>query len=238
MGQQLQNRRFGEGFGFHALFRQPCFELGWAVGVLQPGDRAGLLQMGALEPLVTADGLGHQGAVQQDTPVVDALVEMVVVPLFRRNRKAGQLLLNGHLRLHIPKVIGFEGNPLLRGVCRKPAEGGAILGLSRRAEITHQVFAFLELLFLQPQHGAHPFQREGQTQSSRPHHGAVPGVRVQVSSDRVPQVSGKTHPLELGVEGPLGHSRVGQRRQYIGRDALTGGEIHHLDGTAVHRIAE
>ena len=57
--------------------------------------------MGAFEPFVTADGLGHQGAVQQDTPVIDALVEMVVVPLFRGNREAGQLLLNGHLRLHI-----------------------------------------------------------------------------------------------------------------------------------------
>ena len=163
---------------------------------------------------------------------------MVVVPLFRRNRKAGQLLLNGHFRLHIPEVIGFEGGPLLRGVCGKPAEGGAIPGLSRRTEIAHQVFAFLELLLLQTQHGAHPFQREWQAQSSRPHHGAVPGVRVQISSDRVPQVPGKTHPLELGVEGPLGHSRVGQRRQYIGRDALTGGEIHHLGGAAVHRIAE
>ena len=83
MGQQFQNGRFGEGFGFHALFRQPCFELGGTVGVLQPGDGAGLLQMGALEPFVTADGLGHKCAVQQDAPVVDALVEMVVVPLFR-----------------------------------------------------------------------------------------------------------------------------------------------------------
>ena len=86
-GQKLQHGRFGEGFGFHALFRQPRFELGGAVGVLQPGDGSGLFQVGALEPLVTADGLGHQGAVQQDTPVVDALVEMVVLPLFRRNRK-------------------------------------------------------------------------------------------------------------------------------------------------------
>ena len=57
-------------------------------------------------------------------------------------------------------------------------------------------------------------------------------------SDRVPQVPGETHPLELGVEGPLGNSRVSQRRLNIGGDALTGGEIHHPDGAAVHGIAE
>ena len=194
--------------------------------------------MSALELLIAADSLSYQGAVQQDAPVVDALVEMVVVPLFRGNREPGQLLLNGHLRLHIPEVVGFEGRPLLRRICGKAAEGGAIPGLCRRAEIAHQVFALLELLLLQPQHGAHPLQRKGQSQGSRPHHGAVPGVRVQISSDRVPQVPGKTHPLELGVEGPLGNSRVDQRGQRIGRDALTGGEIHHLDGATVHGIAE
>ena len=74
--------------------------------------------MGALEPLVTADGLSHQGAVQQDAPVIDALVEMVVLPLFLRDRETGQLLLNGHLRLHIPEVVGLERGPLLRRVCR------------------------------------------------------------------------------------------------------------------------
>ena len=206
--------------------------------ILQPGDRAGLFQMGALEPLVTTDGLGHQGAVQQNAPVVDALVEMVVLPLLLGDRETGQSLLDGHLRLYIPEVVGFEGGPLLRRVCRKAAKGGAIPGLRRCAEIAHQVFALLEFLLLQAQHGAGPLQREGQTQGSRPHHGAVPGVGVQVLSDRVPQVPGETHPLELCVEGPLGHRRVCQRSQHIGGDAFADGEIHHPDGAAVHGIAE
>ena len=238
MEQKFQYGCFGEGLGFHTLFRQPRFELGGAVGVLQPGDRAGLFQMGALEPLVTTDGLGHQGAVQQNAPVVDALVEMVVLPLLLGDRETGQSLLDGHLRLYIPEVVGFEGGPLLRRVCRKAAKGGAIPGLRRCAEIAHQVFALLEFLLLQAQHGAGPLQREGQTQGSRPHHGAVPGVGVQVLSDRVPQVPGETHPLELCVEGPLGHRRVCQRSQHIGGDAFADGEIHHPDGAAVHGIAE
>ena len=57
-------------------------------------------------------------------------------------------------------------------------------------------------------------------------------------SDRVPQVPGETHPLELCVEGPLGHRRVCQRSQHIGGDAFADGEIHHPDGAAVHGIAE
>lgn len=132
------------------------------------------------------------------------------------------------------KAAHFSGASV--GRRRKAEPSLAFAGV--RAEIAHQVFALLELLLLQTQHGAGPFQREGQTQGSRPHHGAVPGVGVQVLSNRVPQVPGETHPLELCVEGPLGHRCVGQRSQHIGGDALTGGEIHHLDGATVHGIAE
>ena len=74
--------------------------------------------MGALEPLVTADSLGHQSAVQQNAPVVDALVEMVVLPLLLGDRETGQFLLDGHLRLHISDVVSLERQPFIRGVFR------------------------------------------------------------------------------------------------------------------------
>ena len=88
LGQKLLDGRFGERASFHTSFHEPCLELGGAVGVLQAGHRAGLFQMGAFELLIAADGLCHQGAVQQDSPVVDALVEMVVIPLFRGDRES------------------------------------------------------------------------------------------------------------------------------------------------------
>ena len=74
--------------------------------------------MRPLEALVAANRLGDEGAVEHDAPVVDLLIEGVVAPLGFRDRELGELLLNGHFRFHISKVVGFEQRPFLRRICR------------------------------------------------------------------------------------------------------------------------
>ena len=78
--QHLQDGSLRQGLRFHATLGQPLFELGWAVGVLQPGNGAGLLHVGALELIIAGNGLSHHRHVQHDSTVVDLLVKVVITP--------------------------------------------------------------------------------------------------------------------------------------------------------------
>ena len=217
---------------------QPLFHLLDGVGVFQisqPPHLGGQLFTGAG---VHADGLTNQLHVYSDTPIVDLLVEMILVPDGLRHREPGQLLLDGHLRFHIPEVVGFEPFPFLRGVLRVMAIGDAVPVLGWCAEVADEVFALFQLLLLQAEDSAHTLQREGKAQGRRPHHRAAPGVRLQILAHGHPQPAGQAHTLELSVESPLGHGRVSEGRQHFGGELLSNGEVHHPDRSAVCRVAE
>ena len=114
--------------------------------------------MRPLETLIAANRLGDEGTVEHDAPVVDLLVEGVIAPLRLRDRELGELLLNGHFRFHIPKVVGFEKRPFLQRICRIMSNGRTVFCFCRSAEIPNEVFAFFELLLFEAQHGTDAFQ--------------------------------------------------------------------------------
>ena len=87
---------------------------------------------------IHADGLPHQFHIHTDTSVVDLLVEMVLVPDILRHREPGQLLLDGHLRFHIPEVVDFEPRPLLRGILRVGVPGGLENGMFQIGKVLVQ----------------------------------------------------------------------------------------------------
>ena len=118
------------------------------------------------------------------------------------------------------------------------SNGRTVSCFCRSAEIPDEVFAFFELLLFQTQHGTDAFQRKRQTQRCRPDHRAVPGGRVEILSGWVSKIAGQTHTLELCIECPFGHGRVGQRRADIGRKRFSGSQIHDLHRCTVRRIAE
>ena len=229
---------FGERICLHTFFGKPCFELHRTVGVIQAGHRAGLLHVRPLETLVAANCLGDKSAVKHNAPVVYLLVEGVVAPLRLRDRELGELLLNGHFRFHIPKVVGFEKRPFLQRICRIMSNGRTVSCFCRSAEIPDEVFAFFELLLFQTQHGTDAFQRKRQSKGRRPDHRAVPGGRVEILSGWVSKIAGQTHTLELCVERPFGHGRVGQRRADIGRKRFSGSQIYDLHRCTVCGVAE
>ena len=194
--------------------------------------------MRPLEAFITANRLGDEGAVEHDAPVIDLLVEGVVTPLRLRDWELGELLLNGHFRFHISKVVGFEQRPFLQRICRIMSNGRTVSCFCRSAEIPDEVFAFFELLLFQTQHGTDAFQRKRQSEGRRPDHCAVPGGRVEILSGWVSKIAGQTHALELCIECPFGHGRVGQRRADISRNRFSGSQIHDLHRSTVCGVAE
>ena len=106
--EHIRHGGFGERINLHTFFGEPRLELHRTVRIIQAGDGAGLLHVRPLEAFITANRLGDEGTVEHDAPVIDLLVEGVVTPLGFRDRELGELLLNGHFRFHIPKVVGFE----------------------------------------------------------------------------------------------------------------------------------
>ena len=229
---------FGERIRLYAFFGKPRLELHRTVGVIQAGHGAGLLHVRPLEAFIAADCLGDEGSVEHDALVVDLLVEGVVAPLGLGDRKLGELLLNGHFRFHISKVVGFEQRPFLRRICRIMSNERTVLGFCRSAEIPDKVFAFFELLLFETQHGTDAFQRKRQSQRCCPDHRAVPGGRVEILPGRVSEITGQAHTLELCIERPFGHGGVGQRRADIGGKCFSGSQIHNLHRSTVRRIAE
>ena len=114
--------------------------------------------MRPLEAFITANCLGDKSAVKHNAPVIDLLIEGVVAPLGFRDRELGELLLNGHFRFHISKVVGFEQRPFLRRICRIMSNKRAVSCFCRGAEIPNEVFAFFEFLLFEGQHSTDTFQ--------------------------------------------------------------------------------
>ena len=75
--------------------------------------------MRLLEALIAANCLGDESAVEHNASVIDLLVKGVIDPFGLGDQELGELLLDGHFRFHISKVVGFEQRPFLRRICRK-----------------------------------------------------------------------------------------------------------------------
>ena len=114
----------------------------------------------------SADGVFHQGHIDQDAPVIDLLVDAVLIPHFFRHGVVGQPALDLHFRFHVAPVVNDELLPAVGGVLRK-VSGALPVGLGRSAgtaEVADQVAARFQLLLLQPQHRAGAGERKRKTE--------------------------------------------------------------------------
>ena len=183
----------------------------------------------------------NQFHVQPDATVVDLLIDVVFLPDLIRDREFSQPLLDAHLGLHVAQVVALEGVPFVRRM--EGAIPGALAvclrGSAGLAEEFDQLLAFGQFLLFQPQHGTDTLQGERQAHCGSPDHRAAPALRVQeaghilrermfvmegIKADpHIPKIAGQADSFKAGVEGPLGHSIVGEGVQHIGGDLLTTG---------------
>ena len=160
IGQQVPDCFLVQGLRLDTLAGEPALHLYNAVGVFQscsfphPGTE-GLFRLG-----VNGDGLADQRHVYQDAPVVDFLVEVVLIPDEIRDGEFCQPCFDSKFHYHIPDVVFFEQIPFLWGVVRKVPGAPAVLlgGAAGLAEIFDKVGAFLHLLLVQFQYRAHAFE--------------------------------------------------------------------------------
>ena len=254
--QKLRHGLLVEGFGLPAVVRKPLLHLLHTVGVLQRGHPlhgGGQLLPGAG---IHVDSGTDQLHIQPDATVVDFLIDVVFLPDLIRDREFSQPLLNAHLGLHVAQVVALKGVPFVRRV-EGAVPGALAIGLRRRtglAEEFDQLLAFGQLLLFQPQHGTDTFQGERQAHCGSPDHRTAPALRVQeaglllrermlvmegIKADpQIPKIAGQADSFKAGVEGPLGHSIVGEGVQHIGGDLLTTGQIYHLHRTGVRTVPE
>ena len=231
---------FAETFGEHIVLGQPLFHLLHGIGVFKAGQLLHLLRQLGAGAHIHLNGAFHQLPVDDDTPVVDLLILMILFPYVLLHGIPAQALLNAHLRFHVPQVICFEQRPLFRRVLRQVAGATAVCfgGSTGLAEIADQLLAFAQLLLIQRQRRAHAHQRQRQAEVCRPDHGAVPLCRIKELVVRQSQIPGQAHALKVGVKRPLGNTLIRKRREDFLRDMLTAGQIDHLHGVVVHRIAK
>ena len=119
--------------------------------------------------------------------VVDALVEMIVLPLGIGYWESRKPLLNGHLGFNVTLVVSLEIFPFIKGVTRIITGATAVCDsrFTRFTKITNKVLAGCQLLLLKTENESYLFKGKRQTESSRPHHRAKPRVRVNILTDGV-----------------------------------------------------
>ena len=222
------------------MLRQPLFHLLYRIGIFKAGQLLHLLRQFGVGAHVHLDGAIHQLPVDGDAPVVDLLILMVLRPHVLRHGIPAQALLNAHLRFHVPQVICFEQRPFLRRVLRQITGATAVCFGSGTglAEVADQLLAFAHLLLIQRQRRTHAHQGQRQAEVCRPDHGAVPLCRIKKLVIRHSQIPGQAHALEIGVKRPLGDALIRKRREDFCRNTLAAGQIDHLHGAVVHRIAK
>lgn len=157
--QHLHNGCFGKRVRFDAFLGKPGFELRGRVGVFQPGDIPGNVEVFLFELVVTGDGVSDKRKVKHNASVVDLLIQTVVDPLGFRDRELGQFVLDAHFRFDVSEVICLKTFPFLRGVFGIMADNRTVLCGGGSAEISDEVFTFFQLLFLQPQDRTDTLQR-------------------------------------------------------------------------------
>ena len=178
--QKLVHSLFIKAVRLHTVVGKPLLHLLDAVGIFQSGHvfhGGGQLLSGQR---VHFNGLCHQLHIQTHTGVVDFLTLVILIPDRLRYRELCQALLDTHFCFHISKIVFFEGVPLVR--CMEGSISGALVVGFRRsarlAEILDEVFAFSKLLLLKAQNSTDTFQRQRQSHSSGPDHGAAPAFGI------------------------------------------------------------
>ena len=166
---------------FQTVLHQPSFHLRHAGRVVQLRQFLHLFGQFLVGLFIHVDGVFHQSHVDQDAPVVDLLVDAVLVPHFVRHGIVGQPALDLHFRFHVAPVVHDELLPPVGGV-RGKIPGALPVGLGRSAgtaEVADQVSARFQLLLLQPQHRAGAGERKRKTEIGRPDHRAAPGTGIE-----------------------------------------------------------
>ena len=79
--------------------------------------------------------------IQQNAPVVDFLIEMILIPYEIRHREFCQLFFDGKLHLNIALIIFFEQCPFVGVMHRKIASAATVLlgGAARLTEVFDKV---------------------------------------------------------------------------------------------------
>ena len=173
-------------------------------------------------------GRGREAGVHAHPAVVDALVQHVERLLALRDG-AGQLGRHLHLAVHVARAVGHEALPV-------PALEGDGLGRGL-AELVDQPGAGGVLLRVDVEERRHLLEPALDAPVGGLHHGAAPLGRVQEGALGHTQHPGEAHPLEVGVEGVLGHVRVRKRRRQPQRKLLAR-EVCDLRRLAVPAVAE
>ena len=161
---------------FHSLFCKI---------VLHLYDRAWIFQSGLFfhsddQPgfgeLVDPQSLLYHFPVDHDAPVIDLLVEMILVPYKVRDRVVLQALLYLQFYLHVPLIIFLKQRPFFRRMFGKvPGSAAVALGRSAgAAEVSDQVLPFFEFLLVEAEDGADLLKPQRQTVIGSPHQGASP----------------------------------------------------------------
>lgn len=168
------------------------------------------------------------------------MVDVVFLPDLWRYRELGELLLDAHFGLYVTGIVAFEQLPLVRRM-EGPVPGALAIclgGEAGLAEVFDELLALSELLLLQTENSTDALQGKRQAHRSRPDHGAMPALRVEIFTGGITEIPGEAHPLEGGIEGPLDDGIVLQRGQHLLGDVFPTSEVDHLHRPGVDAVAE
>ena len=98
--------------------------------------------------------------IKRNAVIVDALVEMIVLPLGIGYRESGESALNLHLGFNISFVVSLEILPLIEFVSRIITGATAVCdsSLTRLAEITYKLLSRSQFLLLKTENRAYLFK--------------------------------------------------------------------------------
>ena len=126
---------------------------------------------------IDADGIPDELPIHAYPPVIDFLVEVILIPDKLRDRILGQPVLYCEFHFNIALVIGLEGFPFLPVMLRQVSCSAAVGlgGFARHTEIADEVFSLFHFLVIQLQHCTDAFQGEWKPHICSPDAGAFPG---------------------------------------------------------------
>ena len=126
-----------------AVSREPFFELDRRIRILQPRQLLRPSERGGTVPTVARHCVVNQSGVEQDSGVVDALVQDVSGPFSFGHRETGEPVVDGEFDLDVAAVVGDELLPSIRVGCGRIAHPTLVedAGLGRGAELADEFLA-------------------------------------------------------------------------------------------------